>query len=96
MSSQGLHRDAVNNGPKAMTDALVALNDVIRKLILEQNEIENKMIRQRVVQFESGHNDQGKQKTCLYQDRHLATANIQTLQEVWENMATGFGLPPKK
>ncbi|KAJ5253878.1 hypothetical protein N7524_011058 [Penicillium chrysogenum] len=174
MSSQGLHCDGVNNGPKATTggpnptsesskssqrarsqrDALVALNDVIRKLILEQNEIENEIIRQRVVQCESGHNDQGKQKTCLYQDRHLAKVNdrahctgslsitkttqgrvkvtgplripfdalfdraptipaergvladqvarlssteenIQTFQ-VWENMATGFGLPSKK
>ncbi|KAJ5855074.1 hypothetical protein N7534_007617 [Penicillium rubens] len=169
MSSQGLHRDAVNNGPKAMTggpnptsessessqrarsqqDALVALNDVIRKLILEQNEIENKMIRQRVASRKLAYikidtwqrvNDrahctgslsitkttQGRIKvtgplripfdalfdraptipaerwvlreTPWKSHARLSTTeeNIQTLQEVWENMATGFGLPPKK
>ncbi|KAJ6177801.1 hypothetical protein N7519_008262 [Penicillium mononematosum] len=103
MSSQDqeLHRDAVNNDPKATTggpnptsessqrarsqrEALVALNDVIKNLILERNKIENEIMRQRAMLAD--------------QMARLSTneENIQSLQEAWENMATGFGLPSKK
>ena len=101
MPSWGSHRDAVNNDPEATTggpnptsessqrahsqrDALVALNDVIRKLTLERNNIENEIIRQRAVLAD--------------QITRLSTTeeNIRSLQKVWEDMATGFGLPSKK
>ncbi|CAG8032184.1 unnamed protein product [Penicillium nalgiovense] len=101
MSSQRLHLDAVNNDPRATTggpnptsessqrahsqrEALVVLNDVIRRMILERNKIETEILRQRAVLAD--------------QMVRLSTTeeNIQSLQEVWENMATGFGLSSTK
>jgi hypothetical protein len=62
----------------------VTLNNVIRKLILERNDIENEIVRQRAVLAD--------------QVARLSTTdeNIETLQKVWEDMAAGFGLQSKK
>jgi hypothetical protein len=62
----------------------VTLNNVIRKLILERNDIENEIVRQRAVLAD--------------QVARLSTTdeNIETLQKVWEDMAAGFGLQFKK
>ncbi|CAI7565985.1 unnamed protein product [Penicillium viridicatum] len=97
MSSEGSSRDPVNNDPKATTsgpkpvedyaqrlrqrDALVVLNEVIRKLIMERRAIENDIIHQRAVL-----DDQIARLSATDE-------NIQTLQTVWEDMAAGFGHP---
>lgn len=100
MPSQGSSHDPVNKDTKATTsgpkpaedhaqrvhqrDALVALNEVIRKLIMERNVIENDITHQRAVLSD--------QITRL----SAADENIQTLQKVWEDMAAGFGHPSHK
>lgn len=100
MSSSGLPRGPVDDDPKATTggpkpvpdsaqrirqrDALVALNEVINSLILEQSVIQNEIIRQRAI--------------LAHQTARLDTteANIQALQHVWEDMAAAFGITAKK
>lgn len=100
MRSQGSSHDPVNKDTKATTsgpnpaedhtqrvhqrDALVALTEVIRKLIMERNVIENDITHQRAVLSD--------------QITRLSTAdeNIQTLQKVWEDMAAGFRHPSHK
>lgn len=100
MSSEGSSRDPVSNDPKDTTsgpkpvedyaqrlhqrDALVALNEVIRKLIMERRVIENDIIHQRAIL-----NGQIARLSA-------ADENIQTLQNVWEDMAAGFGHPSHK
>ncbi|KAJ5933151.1 hypothetical protein N7516_007640 [Penicillium verrucosum] len=100
MSSEGSSRDPVTNDPKATTsgpkpiegyaplvhqrDALVALNEVIRKLIMERSVIENDITHQRAVL-----NDQIARLSNTDE-------SIQTLQNVWGDMAAGFGHPSHK
>lgn len=95
MPSQESSHNTVNNDSKATTngpkpvedhdqrvhqrDALLALNEVIRKLIMERSVIENDIIHQRAVLSE--------QMTRL----SATDENIQTLQKVWEDMTAGFG-----
>ncbi|KAJ5443102.1 hypothetical protein N7491_000940 [Penicillium cf. griseofulvum] len=97
MSSEGSSHDPVNNDRKATTsgpkpvedyaqrvhqrDTLVVLNEVIRNLILERPVIENDIIHQRPVL-----NNQIARLSAIDE-------NIQTLQNVWEDMAAGFGHP---
>ncbi|KAJ6177800.1 hypothetical protein N7519_008261 [Penicillium mononematosum] len=69
---------------KSQRDALVSLNNVVRKLILERNGIENEIVRQRAVLA-----DQVARLSATDE-------NIESLQKVWEDMAAGFGLQSKK
>ncbi|KAK4866015.1 hypothetical protein LT330_008755 [Penicillium expansum] len=83
-ATTGRPRPVPDSTKRAQRDALVALNDVIKKLILERTDVENEIIRQRAVLAD--------------QMARLSTTNenIQSLQKVWEDMAAGFGLPCKK
>ncbi|KAJ5822542.1 hypothetical protein N7447_004882 [Penicillium robsamsonii] len=65
-------------------DALVALQKVIQKMILESSAIQGDIIRQRAALDGQVARLSSTAKT------------IQSLQSVWEDMAAGFGLELKK